>query len=228
MSRRDYDFQRHPRLVFAFLGITTVALGYVTNFFQQRWYPESYLLLHISIWWMLGALWLLHLANKPRRPTPAEQEFQQYRGRFRLEALLYGDTPSFHDRAAEVNDDYPRGTPLFRSICLSIQHWHLSSLEVSIDNSVQFASFCGPEQAQFTLQFAHWDFAWQLGVQKIRASQEQVRHFLGDLQAALSQIEGLTKIRWYDGNPDSFHAQMSDLDLESGTDSPFDPAHIGT
>lgn len=221
MTLGEHYFVAHPRLAFAVHGLTAVALGWISNLVQQHWFLESYLLLHIAGWWVVSVLWLLHLANRPH-PQP-EQAIRHFASDVRLHALLFGDTPSFHDTKAEQDEDYPTGTPLFRTICLGIREWRLSSLTVSPETGEQRAVFTGRGNARVTLSFDNWDSARYIGVTEFHASEEQLRSFLGLLNTSLSEINDLTKIRWYAGDPGVFHAQMSDADLEAGADSPFIP-----
>jgi hypothetical protein len=134
---------------------------------------------------------------------------------------MFGDSASFHDTEAEQDEDYPTGTPLFRSICLSIQGWRLSSLTVSLDTGEQRACFTDPTNAQLTLAFTNWDFAWYVGIINLHANENQTRDFLAALQSTISQVDGLSRIQWYNGDPDMIHAQMSNAEIESGADSPF-------
>lgn len=221
MTLGEHYFLAHPRLAFSVHGITAVALGYISYLVQQHWFPEPGLGLHIAIWWVVSVLWLIHIAKKPKVLPQPEQELRHFTSHLRLHALMFGDSASFHDTDAEEDEDYPTGTPLFRSICLSIHGWSLSSLTVSPYTGEQHACLTDSDNAQITLQFSNWDFAWYIGVTKLYANENQVRDFLTALHAATLQIDGLTKIKWYDGDLNVFHAQMSKAEIELGVESPI-------
>ncbi|MEO2014302.1 MAG: hypothetical protein ABGZ53_07990, partial [Fuerstiella sp.] len=223
----DHYFLSHPRLAFTVHALTTVALGYITNLIQQLWYPQSYLLLHIAVWWTASAVWLVRLANKPQPMPQPERALEHFNTQVRLHALLFGVSPSFHDAVAEQDEDYPVGTPLFRVICQSLQNWQLSSLTVSPDINAQTALFTDLKGAHISLEFDNWEFAWHIGAHEIHANETQVHEFMQQLMSAVSQVDGLTQIQWYNGGP-TFHAQMSNAEIELGSDSPFAVESTGT
>ncbi|MBL8871061.1 MAG: hypothetical protein JNK90_14795 [Planctomycetaceae bacterium] len=223
MTLGAHYFFAHPRLAFTVHGITAIALGYISNLVQQHWYPDSQLGLHIAVWWVTSILWLLYIAKEPKVTSQPESELRNFASHLRLHALMFGDSASFHDAQAEQDEDYPKGTPLFRSICLSIQGWRLSSLTVSPDTGEQIACLTGTSNAQITLLFNNWDYAWYIGIIKLHANENQTRDFLIALHSVTSHIDGLTKIKWYDGDSDVFHAQMSNEEIEMGAASPVAP-----
>ncbi len=55
---------RHARIAPALRVLTECALGCVTHFLQQQLHRGHFLLLHVSAWWVLMTLPLLHLAER--------------------------------------------------------------------------------------------------------------------------------------------------------------------
>lgn len=209
----------HPRLTLVIHAAAAVLLGAVTSWWQQGWVPDSYLLLHIGVWWTLGAVLLLDLQGRRPGPVAGRDEF----GGVCLDALLYGDFPQFRDEATDADEDLPTGTALFRAICLELSpRWNLEALTVSTGTGYQSARFAPRDGAGFTLHFANWDFAWFFGVDSIRAlSEADVRSLLTDLHNTLTAVEGREWVKWFRSASGTCHAQMSKLDQESGADLPF-------
>src|SRR5262249_9537565 len=54
----------HPRLAIVIHAATASALGYMTHRLQLLWYPEQFLLLHISLWWVCTTPCLLYTWTK--------------------------------------------------------------------------------------------------------------------------------------------------------------------
>lgn len=219
MRRGAHFVASHPQFMLVIHAAAAVLLGCVTSWWQQRWVPDSYLLLHIGVWWTLGAVLLLDLLNRRPGPVAGRDEFSDVC----LDSLLYGDSPRFRDEASEADDDLPAGTEHFRTICLELSpRWNLEVLTVSTGTSYQSARFAPRDGAGFTLLFANWDFAWFFGVDSIHGlSGADVRSLLSDLHNALTAIEGTERIKWFRSASGTCHAQMSKSDQESGADLPF-------
>lgn len=209
----------HPRLTLLIHAAAAVLLGAVTNWWQQGWFSDSFLLLHIGGWWTLGAVLLLALQNRRPGPVAARDEFRHVC----LDALFYGDFPQFRDEATDADEDLPTGTALFRTICLELSpRWNLEVLTVSTGTGYQSARFAPRDGAGFTLYFANWDFAWFFGVDSIHGLFENdVRALLTDLHKMLTAVEGAERIKWFRSASGMCHAQMSKSDQESGADFPF-------
>ena len=159
MTPGKHYFRSHPRLAFTVYVMATVALGYISNLLQQYWIRDSYLLLHIASWWMVTVLWVLYKSTMAEPLPQPERTLLEFDCHLRLHALLYGDSPPFHDAEAEEDEDDPTVAPLFRLICQSLQRWQLSSLTVSPDIGEQVACLSYSGDAQITLQFDNWGFA---------------------------------------------------------------------
>jgi hypothetical protein len=79
-------YLNHPRIAFALQTVTAAALGYMTHRIQLLWHRENYLLLHVSLWWVLIVLVLLYLAETPltRRLANTASLGEEWSRRFRL------------------------------------------------------------------------------------------------------------------------------------------------
>jgi hypothetical protein len=213
-------FDSHPRLALASFAVTTVALGYISDNILRPWTAESYLSLHVSLWWVFGILWRVHLGERPREVPQIELDIESFSSAIRINALLFGDCPQFHDAEAEQDEDYPVGAPLFRKQCFSIGGWTLDTLTISPWQHSQEASFRGEGECVVTIAFFDWGHAWHVCVKECHGNEEQLRNFVSSLHSGLSGIDRLTAVRWFDHGP-AFHAQMSEAATKLGTDCPF-------
>lgn len=141
-----------------------------------------------------------------------------------VSALGYGRAPWFHDEEAErVTEDFPAGTPLFRSICLRVPpKWKWNSLSIDLGRPCQKATFGDNGSPVFTVDFENWDFAWMGSLIEVSgATTTEVSAFLMDLHRVLRTTDGIERVQWYSG-PTAFHAQMTPEELDRGFDLPID------
>ena len=227
--RVDDFYLQHPKIAFSIQTVTACVLGYVTHLIQQRWYRENYLLLHISIWWVLILLILLYFAERiGRRATPEQLARNQWADHFRLNVLFHGSAEWFTDPPAEnLNDGMPKGGPLFRSICLRMPgRWQLDQFVTSLTHGTQSATFGRGKSPIFEIGFDEWAIGWCIGVMHLRnAAQDDVHDFLEDLHRVIETTTGISSLRWYH---DEMLAggQMTESDYELGTPTPVESARV--
>jgi hypothetical protein len=198
----------------------------VTHVIQQQWHRENYLLLHISLWWVIIVLVLLHFAERPwgkavATALVAREEWSQHN---RLNVLCDGKATWFRDIISEnLNEDMPTGAPLFRSVCLRMpDRWQLDRFETSIGSQTQTATFGGGESPCFELDFGEWEIGWRFSVICLKnASQDKLREFLQDLHRVLESTDGVTRVRWYH---DAMlqGGQMTESDYALGITTPME------
>ena len=192
-------YLRHPTVALTVQTLTACAVGYVTHTLQQQWHRENYLLLHISIWWVIIVLILMYFAERPRtRADSSPLASDEWSHHFRLNALLEGTADWFHESHSEsLTDDMPIAGPLFRSICLRMPDpWRLNGFETSILHGSHLATFGNTDSPCFTLDFGPWETGWRVSVNTItNASQSQVQDFLLDLHRTLETTDGITRVR---------------------------------